>query len=154
MSEIRNDLALMERETIFSVTADNRAECVVFTDDPVWHRRLSKWFAPEWCDGRAARYRRNHQILVAGMRKLGFQEYLAEADQGYIITSFLYPPDERFTFDAFYSRLNARGFAIYPGKVSNANCFRIGHIGHLFEQNMHELLQAIADVCQEMAIQA
>ena len=25
MSEIRNDLALMERETIFSVTADNRA---------------------------------------------------------------------------------------------------------------------------------
>ena len=104
--------------------------------------------------GRAARYRRNHQILVAGMRKLGFQEYLAEADQGYIITSFLYPPDERFTFDVFYSRLNARGFAIYPGKVSNANCFRIGHIGHLFEHNMHQLLQAIAEVCQEMAIQA
>lgn len=64
MSEIRNDLALMERETIFSVTADNRAECVVFTDDPVWHRRLSKWFAPEWCDGRAARYRVPTSLVV------------------------------------------------------------------------------------------
>ncbi|MEZ4664390.1 MAG: 2-aminoethylphosphonate--pyruvate transaminase [Caldilineaceae bacterium] len=100
--------------------------------------------------GRAARYQRNHQVLVEGMRRLGFQEYLAAADQGYIITSFLYPQDECFTFDAFYSRLNTRGFAIYPGKVSNADCFRIGHIGHLFEQDMRDLLAAIAEVMDEM----
>lgn len=102
--------------------------------------------------GRAARYQRNHQALVEGMRKLGFQEYLAAADQGYIITSFLYPRHPRFVFADFYNRLNARCFAIYPGKVSNADCFRIGHIGRLFECDMRDLLHAIGEVCQEMGI--
>ena len=64
MNEIRNDLSLMERETIFSITADNRAECLVFTDDPVWCRRLSKWFDAEWCDGRAARFRVPTSLVV------------------------------------------------------------------------------------------
>ena len=57
MIEIRNDLPLAERETHVSITGDNRAECEVFTDDPVWFRRLAKWFDPEWTDGRAARFR-------------------------------------------------------------------------------------------------
>lgn len=64
VNEIRNDLSLMERETVFSITADNRAECVVFTDDVVWYRRLSKWFTPEWCDGRAARFRVPTALVV------------------------------------------------------------------------------------------
>jgi hypothetical protein len=31
-------------------------------------------------------------------------------------------------------RLNDLNFVIYPGKVSNADCFRIGHIGRVFPQ--------------------
>ena len=57
MTELRNDLPLAERETHFNITADNRAECEIYTDDPVWYRRLSKWFDPEWTDGAAARFR-------------------------------------------------------------------------------------------------
>ncbi len=100
--------------------------------------------------GRATRYRRNHQLLVAGMRQLGFREYLAPADQGYIITSFHYPTHPRFSFAEFYQRLNGRGFVIYPGKVSDADCFRIGHIGRLFANDMQELLSAIRAVLEEM----
>jgi 2-aminoethylphosphonate-pyruvate transaminase len=103
-------------------------------------------------EGRAQRYRRNYQTLIAGMRELGFEEYLKPEDQGYIITSFRYPTHPNFTFKDFYERLNDRGFVIYPGKVSNAECFRIGNIGRLFEADMHDLLAAIKITLSDMEI--
>src|SRR6185369_6988533 len=47
---------------------------------------------------RGARYRRNHEVLVASMKKLGFQVYLDPKVQSYIITSFHFPNDPKFTF--------------------------------------------------------
>ena len=58
-------------------------------------------------------------------------------------------PDD-FDFDEFYNRLNEKGFVIYPGKVTKANCFRIGHIGHLFPADTEALLAAIRAVAAEM----
>jgi 2-aminoethylphosphonate-pyruvate transaminase len=95
--------------------------------------------------GRAARYRENHRVLVERMRKLGFRELLAPELQGYIITSFLCPPPP-FSFENFYGALFERGFVIYPGKVSRADCFRIGHIGRLYPADMEALAAAIAEV--------
>lgn len=98
--------------------------------------------------GIEARYRRyceNHRILVMGMRKLGFRPLLPDAAQGPIITSFLYPSSE-FDFDAFYGALKARGFVIYPGKISDADTFRIGNIGDIFPEDMERLLEAIRSI--------
>jgi 2-aminoethylphosphonate-pyruvate transaminase len=103
--------------------------------------------------GRAARYEENYYVLVAGMRKLGFQEYLTPHDQGYIITSFRYPDDPDFNFHQFYDLLNARGYVIYPGKVSDAECFRIGNIGRIAESDVKDLLAAIAEVLAEIGIE-
>ncbi len=101
---------------------------------------------------RGERYYRNYKALVDGMRALGFREYLPRDLQGYIITSFVYPDDPKWSFDAFYKRLNERGYVIYPGKVSDADCFRIGHIGRLFDADMHALLAAIREVLDEMGV--
>lgn len=101
--------------------------------------------------GRAARYHKNYEVLVAGMRKLGFKEYLPIDMQGNIITSFRYPED-KFDFETFYTKLNDRGYVIYPGKVSNADCFRIGTIGRLFESDMRAVLAAISEVIDEMGL--
>lgn len=102
--------------------------------------------------GRAARYRRNYQTLVAGMRAMGFVEYLRPEDQSYIITSFRYPDHPNFDFDRFYKLLNDKGFVIYPGKVSDAACFRIGTIGHLFEDDVRALLEAIRETLTDMEV--
>ncbi len=96
--------------------------------------------------GRAERYRNNYEILVRGMRRLGFREYVDPGLQGYIITSFRYPEQESFDFDEFYGRLNTQGWTIYPGKVSDADCFRIGTIGRIFPRDIENLLLAIEDV--------
>jgi 2-aminoethylphosphonate-pyruvate transaminase len=44
---------------------------------------------------------------------------------------------------ALYNALAARGFVIYPGKLTRASCFRIGSIGRLFESDMAELVDAV-----------
>ena len=102
--------------------------------------------------GREARYRANYDTLVAGMRGMGFKEYLPPEDQGIIITSFLFPDDPNFSFDAFYEALNTRDYVIYPGKVSDADCFRIGNIGRIFEADVRALLAAIREVIAEMDV--
>jgi 2-aminoethylphosphonate-pyruvate transaminase len=103
-------------------------------------------------EGRAARYRANYEALVAGLRDMGFTEYLPPDLQGNIITAFRYPNHPRFQFDEFYTRLNDKGYVIYPGKVSSTNCFRIGNIGHLFESDIRALLAAIRATLSEMVI--
>ena len=101
---------------------------------------------------RAARYQANHRVIVEGMRAIGFEEYLSPDVQGHIITSFRYPRHQNFTFEDFYARLNDQGYVIYPGKVSNADCFRIGHIGRLFESDMQALLAAIRRTLADMGV--
>jgi 2-aminoethylphosphonate-pyruvate transaminase len=101
---------------------------------------------------RAERYRKNYETLVAGMQEMGFREYLKPEDQGYIITSFLYPDDPNFSFEKFYDALNEKGYVIYPGKVSDANCFRIGNIGRIFEADVNALLAAIEETTTKMGV--
>jgi 2-aminoethylphosphonate-pyruvate transaminase len=98
--------------------------------------------------GRAARYRANQGALLVGMRALGFVEYLAPQLQGPIITSFRYPAGPRFDFPTFSRRLNDLGFVIYPGKVSGADCFRIGTIGRIFPGDVRALVRAVEICCQ------
>jgi len=102
--------------------------------------------------GRAKRYQANYDVMIDGMKRLGFRPYLDADKQGYIITSFRYPVHPNFDFETFYKHLNDRGYVIYPGKVSNADCFRIGTIGRIFEPDMKALLAAIRDTLEEMGI--
>ncbi len=103
--------------------------------------------------GRAVRYRRNHQTLLAGMQTLGFKSYLPPNVQSYIITSFIFPADPKFTFDAFYRRVSSKGHILYPGKISQADTFRIGNIGRLFEPDMRAVVHAIGETIEELGIQ-
>jgi len=118
-----------------------------------FHQALLELEAEGGVEGRAARYYRNYETLVAGMRAMGFKEYLKPALQGYIITSFLYPDHPNWSFDEFYRRLNERDLVIYPGKVSNADCFRIGNIGRLFEADVKALLAGIGEVLADMGVE-
>lgn len=101
---------------------------------------------------RGARYQRNHQALIAGMQSLGFKVYLDATVQSYIITSFIFPADPKFTFDVFYRSLSDKGFIIYPGKISQADTFRIGSIGRIFEADIKSLVAAVSTTIQEMGI--
>ncbi|WP_375584916.1 2-aminoethylphosphonate--pyruvate transaminase [Cyclobacterium xiamenense] len=96
--------------------------------------------------GVEARYRRyceNHRLLVQGMEALGIQAFLPPTDQSPIITAFREPAAPNFSFEKLYNLLKSEGFVIYPGKVSQAPTFRIGHIGHVFPEDIRQLLNAV-----------
>ena len=101
---------------------------------------------------RGERYRQNHVALCRGMKSIGFEIYLAEEDQSFIITSFRYPANPAFHFADFYRRLWALGFVIYPGKLSNESCFRIGTIGRITTTDIEALLIAIRHVLHDMGV--
>ncbi|MCZ8515736.1 2-aminoethylphosphonate--pyruvate transaminase [Paenibacillus filicis] len=92
---------------------------------------------------RQRRYTRNHQTLVEGMERLGFRTLLPKAMQSPIITSFYYPESEKFSFEAFYQLMKQEGFVLYPGKITAASTFRIGHIGDVRPEDMERLLEAV-----------
>ncbi len=102
--------------------------------------------------GRGARYRHNHQLLVEGMRALGFAMLVPPPLQAPIIVTFLMPADPRFVFAEFYDRLREKGFAIYPGKLTVADSFRIGCIGRIGEPEIRAGLAAIAATMREMGV--
>ncbi|CAL4087296.1 unnamed protein product [Meganyctiphanes norvegica] len=102
--------------------------------------------------GRAQRYKNNRSILKKGMAKLGFQELLDNEHDGYIITSYFMPKHPNFNFKQFYTKLADKGQVIYPGKVTDAECFRVGNIGHLFPEDMNTLLNCIVEVLEEMDV--
>ncbi|WP_421225065.1 2-aminoethylphosphonate--pyruvate transaminase [Aeromonas enteropelogenes] len=100
--------------------------------------------------GVAARHRRyseNQRTLVDGMAALGFAPLLPEQWQSPIITAFYSPAHPDYRFADFYQRLKGQGYVIYPGKVSQADCFRIGNIGDVTPERVRELLAAMASAC-------
>jgi len=103
-------------------------------------------------EGRGARYRRNRELLVSGMRALGFETLLPDELQAPIIVTFHMPGDPAFDFQTFYDSLNAKGYVIYPGKLTVADSFRIGCIGRLGEKEMKGALEAIRRTLKEMGV--
>ncbi|MFM5074191.1 2-aminoethylphosphonate--pyruvate transaminase [Aeromonas hydrophila] len=98
-------------------------------------------------EARHQRYSDNQRTLVAGMAKLGFAPLLPEQWQSPIITAFYSPAHPDYRFADFYLRLKGLGFVIYPGKVSQADCFRIGNIGNVTPARVRDLLAAMASAC-------
>ncbi|CAF1467074.1 unnamed protein product [Rotaria magnacalcarata] len=102
--------------------------------------------------GRAKRYEANNKLIREKMKTLGFIELIKPEYQTYIITSYYYP-SAPFNFQTFYNKLSEKHQLIYPGKTTETDCFRIGNIGRLFENDMATLAECIKEVCEEMNIE-
>jgi 2-aminoethylphosphonate-pyruvate transaminase len=115
-------------------------------------RALEQHAAEGSVEGRGRRYRRNCALLVAGLRRLGFETLLPDHLQAPIIVTVRMPADPKFHFETFYERLAQRGYLIYPGKLTMADSFRIGCIGALGEAEMRGVLLAITEVIAELGV--
>ncbi|HEX4232850.1 MAG TPA: 2-aminoethylphosphonate--pyruvate transaminase [Caldimonas sp.] len=101
---------------------------------------------------RLARYTANCEALVGGMEALGFVPFLAPEIQAPIIVTFHAPADPRYDFKAFYNAVRARGFILYPGKLTQRETFRVGCIGAIGPAEMKEAVAAVAGAMQELGI--
>ncbi len=117
-----------------------------------FHQALREHAEEGGVEARGARYGANRDTLIDGMRGLGFVTLLDDIEAGPIIQTFLTPADPNFHFETFYEALRARGYAIYPGKLTKRDSFRIGTIGRLDETVMRGVVQAIKEVMREMGV--
>ena len=101
---------------------------------------------------RLARYTDNCQVLVNGMAALGFKPLLRPDVQAPIIVTFHAPAHANYDFRRFYDAAKARGFILYPGKLTQVETFRIGCIGAIGTNEMRQAVNAVAYALREMDI--
>lgn len=107
-------------------------------------KALEELSAEGGISARCQRYTANNQLLRDKMSALGFVPYIGPAHQSPIITTFYYPQGVSFSFEEFYSYIKERGYAIYPGKLTDLDTFRIGNIGEIYREDVEKLLSIIA----------
>lgn len=98
---------------------------------------------------REQRYRSNNHLLIKNMGQLGFRTYIDALHQSPIITSFYFPQRYDFSFADMYAYIKERGYAIYPGKVTDADTFRIGNIGEIYAEDIEKLCGIFADYMED-----
>ncbi len=102
--------------------------------------------------GRGARYENNRDVMVAGMRELGFETLLADRWLSPIIVTFFCPASPAFEFQKFYDLMKERGFIIYPGKLTVVDSFRVGCIGRMDEYVMRQVVKAAGQALEAMGV--
>ena len=101
---------------------------------------------------RLTRYAANCETLIGGMKALGFEPFLAPEVQAPIIVTFHAPGDPHYAFKPFYDAVKARGFILYPGKLTQRETFRVGCIGAIGPEVMRQAVAAVADAMRDMGI--
>lgn len=94
---------------------------------------------------RNKRYTDNNHLLIEKMKELGIRPYIDAGHQGPIITTFYYPDHHNFSFAEMHNYIKDRGYAIYPGKVTEADTFRIGNIGEIYEDDILKLIDILKE---------
>ena len=104
--------------------------------------------------GRGARYTNNRDVIVSGMRDLGFETLLDERWLSPIIVTFFCPADRAFEFTKFYDLMKSEGYIIYPGKLTVVDSFRIGCIGRMDAHVMKGVVSAAKKALEAMGVES
>ena len=86
------------------------------------------------------------------MAALGFKPFLRPEVQAPIIVTFHAPAHKNYDFRRCYEAAKARGFILYPGKLTQVETFRVGCIGAIGTNEMRQAVAAVADTLREMGI--
>jgi 2-aminoethylphosphonate-pyruvate transaminase len=72
--------------------------------------------------------------------------------QAPIIVTFHAPAHPADDFKRFYEAAKARGFLLYPGKLTQVETFRVGCIGAIGPNEMRQAVNAVRETLAEMGI--
>ncbi|WP_433886615.1 2-aminoethylphosphonate--pyruvate transaminase [Pseudomonas vranovensis] len=116
------------------------------------HEALLQYNEEGGLPARHQRYASNCKTLLDGMAAIGLRSFLPAEIQAPIIVTFHAPNDPRYQFKDFYERVKAKGFILYPGKLTQVETFRVGCIGCVGPDGMQAAVDAVAQVLREMEV--
>jgi 2-aminoethylphosphonate-pyruvate transaminase len=114
---------------------------------------LEQYFAQGGLTARGATYTENCRVLIAGLKRIGLRIFLPSEIQAPIIVTVHAPDDPRYQFKRFYDAVKARGYILYPGKLTTVETFRVGCMGQLGASGIGGAVDAIDAVLVDMGIQ-
>ena len=96
-------------------------------------------------EGRANRYNEMYDVLIHGLKDLGFKMLVETNHHAKILTSIIEPKDKNYGFTEMHDYLYERGFTIYPGKGAKENTFRIANMGEINKEDIKEFLNCLKE---------
>ena len=160
----RRDALEASRDNAHSLSLDLHAQWVAMEKTGQWRytppthvvaafiEALKAHEAEGGVAARGARYAHNRDVLVAGMRGIGFETLLDERWLSPIIVTFFSPADPTFDFARFYQLMKRQDYIIYPGKLTVVDSFRIGCIGRMDAAVMEGVVAAAGTALAEMGV--
>jgi 2-aminoethylphosphonate-pyruvate transaminase len=97
----------------------------------------------ETVEGRYARYSACWDTLLAGIGRLGLSCLVPPEHQSKLITAILEPDNPRYSFGELHDLARRHEFTIYPGKLADANTFRIANIGNIQNAEMARFVDVL-----------
>ena len=112
---------------------------------------LDEYFA-EGEQAKWARHTRVFEAIHRNLDALGFRDYIPREEQAGLVVSVLYPDDPNWDFEKIHDYCYARGFTIYPGKISNTPTFRLCALGAIDSSDIEDFFSVFRQALQEMQI--
>jgi len=106
----------------------------------------------EGIENRYARYSACWDILLKTVKKCGLSMLVGEEVQSKLITAIIEPSCEKYSFDTLHDLARENGFTIYPGKLSDANTFRIANIGDIQPQEMQSFCELLENYIRSIGV--
>ena len=103
---------------------------------------------------RHQRYCECWRVLDGGMRDIGFRRLLPDEQLSHILTSYLEPTHEGYSFQRFHDLLYDRGFTIYPGKGGMSATFRLANMGAITPEDIRRFIEAVRETVLDMGLTA
>ncbi len=113
---------------------------------------VTQYFAEGGLAARGGAYATNCRRLLEGLAGLGLRSFLPAAIQAPIIVTVHAPDSPNYNFGRFYDAVKARGYILYPGKLTTVETFRVGCMGQLGAAGMGGAVTAIGEGMKDLGI--
>eukprot|EP01126_Amoeba_proteus_P052912 TRINITY_DN6429_c0_g1_i6.p1 TRINITY_DN6429_c0_g1~~TRINITY_DN6429_c0_g1_i6.p1 ORF type:complete len:433 (+),score=85.99 TRINITY_DN6429_c0_g1_i6:69-1367(+) len=99
---------------------------------------------------RQKRFQETKELLVTGLKSLGFSTFLPDASQNHLYTSFTFPPPP-FNWDKFFFEILARDVVLYPSNhPERGDVFMVSSMGHFSPEDVEKFLSAVSEVKRKL----
>lgn len=109
-----------------------------------------------WTEGEDAKWQRHTRVFNAinqGLDELGFRQVIRPEWRAGLVSSAIYPDDPNWSFEKVHDYCYARGFTIYPGKISTTNTFRLCALGAIDEEDIRDFFIVFRQALESQGIQ-
>ncbi len=112
---------------------------------------LDEYFA-EGEEAKWARHTRVFEAIHEGLAELGFRDVIRREWQAGLVVSVLYPNDPNWDFEKVHDYCYARGFTMYPGKISGNDTFRLCALGAIDEGDIRDFFAVLEEALRANGI--